>query len=207
VGALREVVALWDVPVYAHALEMPYLTGQSKYPPPDPTVGGGLMAALAGLYPRGPIDVGAWLHNLPTDGSVPHMPGWRWIATPGHAPGHISLWREADRSIIAGDAFITTRQESAFAVALQSPEIHGPPMYYTPDWEAARTSVEQLAALEPDLVVTGHGPAMRGAEMRTALHTLAREFERIAVPKHGRYVHEPARADATGVTYVPPKET
>jgi glyoxylase-like metal-dependent hydrolase (beta-lactamase superfamily II) len=207
IGALRELAEDWDTPIYAHDLEHPYLDGRSAYPPPDPTVGGGLMAALAGLYPRGPIAVGAWLHQLPADGSVPHMPGWRWIATPGHTPGHISLWRDADRTIIAGDAFITTRQESAFAVALQSPEVHGPPMYYTPDWESARTSVEQLAALELELAVTGHGPAMRGAVMRTALHTLAHEFEHIAVPKHGRYVHQPARADATGVTYVPPKET
>ena len=88
---------------------------------------------------------------------------------------------------------------------MQMPEIHGPPMYYTPDWVAARQSVEQLAQLEPELVVTGHGPAMQGAEMRTALHTLARDFDRVAVPDQGRYVDEPARADETGVTYVPPK--
>jgi glyoxylase-like metal-dependent hydrolase (beta-lactamase superfamily II) len=92
--------------------------------------------------------------------------------------------------LIAGDAFITTRQESAYAVALQRPEIHGPPLYYTPDWENARKSVERLAALDPDLVVTGHGPALRGAEMREGLHALARDFDRIAVPEQGRYVDQ-----------------
>lgn len=207
VGALTELAQHWDVPIYAHDLEHPYLDGRSAYPPPDPTVGGGLMAALARFYPRGPINVSAWLHSLPSDGSVPYLPGWRWIATPGHTPGHISLWREADRTLIAGDAFITTRQESAFAVALQFPEIHGPPMYYTPDWQSARASVEYLATLEPQLVVTGHGPAMRGVAIQTALHTLAREFDRVAVPKQGRYLQQPARADATGVTYIPPNET
>ena len=40
-GALRSLAELWDVPVYAHYLELPYLTGRSAYPPPDPTVGGG----------------------------------------------------------------------------------------------------------------------------------------------------------------------
>lgn len=105
-------------------------------------------------------------------------------------PGHVALWRDADRTIIAGDAFITTGQESAFAVALQFPELHGPPMYYTPDWSAARMSVERLAALEPELAVTGHGPAMHGAAMRGALHTLARDFDQIAVPPQGRYVGE-----------------
>jgi glyoxylase-like metal-dependent hydrolase (beta-lactamase superfamily II) len=206
VGALKELAKQWDAPIYAHDLEHPYLDGRSSYPPPDPTVGGGLMAAMARFYPRGPIDVGKRLKPLPADGSLPHMPGWRWIATPGHTPGHISLWRAADRATIAGDAFITTRQESAFAVALQFPEIHGPPMYYTPDWVSARASVESLAALEPDLAVTGHGPAMRGMAMREALHTLAREFDRIAVPPDGRYTDQPARADATGVTYIPPKQ-
>ena len=81
---------------------------------------------------------------------------------PGHTPGHISLWRERDRTIIAGDAFITTNQESAYAVAVQAEEMHGPPKYFTPDWSAAKSSVQRLAALEPDVVVTGHGRAMRG---------------------------------------------
>lgn len=206
VGALRELAEEWDAPIYAHELELPYLDGRSAYPPPDPSVGGGLMSAMSRLYPRGPIDIHSRLQTLPADGTIPYMTGWRWIATPGHTPGHVSLWRTADRALLAGDAFITTRQESAFAVAMQMPEIHGPPMYYTPDWVAARESVERLAELDPDLVITGHGPAMQGAEMRTALHTLARDFDRVAVPDKGRYVDEPARANETGVTYVPPGE-
>jgi len=182
VGGLAELAERWDAPVYAHPLEHPYLDGRQAYPPPDPSVGGGLMAKLAPLYPRGPVDVGARLRALPASGEVPAMPGWRWVATPGHTPGHVSLWRPAERTLIAGDAFITPRQESAFAVALQRPELHGPPMYYTPDWPSARASVELLASLEPELAVTGHGPAMRGRPMREALLTLARDFDRVAVP-------------------------
>ncbi len=67
--------------------------------------------------------------HLPDDGSVPEMGGWRWLHTPGHTPGHMALWREADRTVNAGDAFITTRRESAYAVTVQEPEMHGPPMY------------------------------------------------------------------------------
>ena len=77
-----------------------------------------MMPLLAPLFPRRPIDVSRWLQRLPEDGSVPQMPGWRWIHTPGHTPGHISFWRERDWTIIAGDAFITTNQESAYAVAV-----------------------------------------------------------------------------------------
>jgi hypothetical protein len=61
-------------------------------------------------------------------------------------------------------------------------------MYYTPDWDSSRASVQKLAALNPELVVTGHGRAMRGPQMQHALRRLASEFDRIAVPKHGRYV-------------------
>lgn len=146
------------------------------------------MSALSRFYPRGPIDVSRWLLPLPDDGSVPGMAGWRWFHTPGHTVGHVSLFRDADRALIAGDAFITTNQESAYAVAVQRTEIHGPPRYYTTDWPAARESVERLAALDPELVATGHGRALRGAEMRLALHTLARDFDDLAVPEHGRYV-------------------
>jgi glyoxylase-like metal-dependent hydrolase (beta-lactamase superfamily II) len=132
------------------------------------------------------------------------MPGWRWIPTPGHSPGHVSFFREADRTLIAGDAFVTTKQESALAALSQRPELHGPPRYFTPDWEAARRSLERLVVLEPLRVITGHGPPMRGERMLNDLHDLARNFERLAVPSHGRYVRQPALADETGVVAVPP---
>ncbi len=205
VGALESLAERWNVPIYAHPLELPYLDGRSSYPPPDASVGGGLMALLSPLYPQGPTNVGRWLKPLPADGTVPEMPGWRWLPVPGHTPGQVALWREADRTLIAADAFITTAQESAYAVAVQEPELHGPPKYYTQDWIAAQDSVQELAKLDPELVITGHGPAMHGAEVRRALHGLADHFVDIAVPEDGRYVREPARADESGTTYVPPK--
>jgi hypothetical protein len=61
-------------------------------------------------------------------------------------------------------------------------------MYFTTDWEAARTSVHTLAALEPELAVTGHGHAIHGPELQAGLRTLDEQFDRIAVPEHGRYV-------------------
>lgn len=201
VGALEHLAEKWDAPIYAHPLEEPYLNGTAAYPPPDTHVGNGIMPTFAGLFPTGPFNFSVWLKTIPADGSVPGMPGWKWLATPGHTPGHISLWREQDRTLIVGDAFITTNQESAYAVAMQEEELHGPPMYFTPDWVSARQSVEQLAALEPELVVTGHGRALRGENMRLALHTLARDFDRIAVPEHGRYVDHPARVE-DGSAYV-----
>lgn len=206
VGAAGALAERWDAPVYAHAMEHPYLTGRSEYPPPDPTVGGGALAALSFLYPKKPVDLGDRVQALPQDGSVPGMPGWRWLHTPGHTPGHVSLWRQADRTLVAGDAFVTTKQESALSVLTQRAVVSGPPAYFTPDWPAARASVERLAALGAETAATGHGPVVRGADLRRGLGRLAREFDRRAVPAHGRYVGAPAVADETGVVTVPPPD-
>ncbi|HEX8418104.1 MAG TPA: MBL fold metallo-hydrolase, partial [Methylobacterium sp.] len=154
------------------------------------------------LFPRAPVDVTRHLRSLPEDGSVPPLPGWRWLHVPGHAPGQIALWREADRSLIAADAFVTTAQESAYAVVTQEPELHGPPIYLTIDWASARRSVEDLARLEPEVAITGHGRPMRGAPLRDALHALARDFDAVAVPPDGVYVADPARAE-DGSAYRP----
>jgi glyoxylase-like metal-dependent hydrolase (beta-lactamase superfamily II) len=204
VGALATLSREWDAPVFAHPLERPYLTGRSAYPPPDPAVGGGAMALLSPLYPRGPIDLGDRVRDLPEDGTVPGMPGWRWVFTPGHTPGHVSLFRESDRTLIAGDAFVTTKQESLIAAVTQRRELHGPPMYYTMDWAAARRSVEVLAALDPEIAATGHGVPLRGRSMRAGLGELSRRFGDLAVPRRGRYVHHPALAGPEGVRSVPP---
>lgn len=162
------------------------------------------MSALSRFYPRGPFDFGDRVQALPDDGSVPGMDDWRWIHTPGHTPGHVALYRDSDRTLIAGDAFVTTKQESAIAALTQKAEIHGPPAYFTPDWISARRSVEELVALEPWRVATGHGPPMEGEEMLQGLRRLARDFDRIAVPPKGRYVREPALADESGVVSLPP---
>jgi glyoxylase-like metal-dependent hydrolase (beta-lactamase superfamily II) len=205
VGALEELLEEWgDVPVYAHTLELPYITGKSSYPPPDPSVGGGAMAWLSFAYPKGPIDLGSNAQPIP-QGKLPGLPGWRIINTPGHSPGHISFFREDDRTLIAGDAFVTTKQESFTAVLLQKEEVNGPPMYFTADWEQARRSVEALAALEPDAAITGHGTPMYGEELRKELRRVSEHFDLFAMPEHGRYVESPALTDEYGVVEVPPR--
>jgi glyoxylase-like metal-dependent hydrolase (beta-lactamase superfamily II) len=188
IGAVQTLAEHWDVPVFAHQLEMPYLIGKDAYPPPDPTVGGGMMAWISPLYPRDPIDLGTRVFPFGPDGQVQGMPGWRWLHTPGHTVGHASFFRDSDRVLLVGDAFCTTRQESLMAVARQTPELHGPPAYYTPDWDAARLSVERLAALQPTVLAPGHGQAMRGEDIPGKLAELARRFDELARPEHGRYV-------------------
>ena len=47
VGGIIELIKYWDVPVYAHQMEIPFLTGQQSYPEPDPTVEGGMVAKMS----------------------------------------------------------------------------------------------------------------------------------------------------------------
>lgn len=204
VGALETLASEWDCEIWAHQLELPFLTGRSSYPPFDPTVGGGAMARMSPLFPRGPLHLSGRVRALSADGSIPGMPGWRWIHTPGHTPGHVSLFRDDDRVLVAGDAVVTTKQESMLAAFTQRAEMHGPPAYATPDWPAAHHSVQAIAELAPRVLATGHGRALEGDAVQQGLELLARDFWAIAVPDEGRYVAEPALFDADGVVHVPP---
>ena len=186
VGGFPEILRGWECPVYAHPMEIPFLQGFSKYPPPDMGAGGGIMSLLAPFYPRGPIDLGENVQPFPADGKVPELNDWRWIPTPGHTRGHVSFFRESDRTLLAGDAFSTTKQESLTAIATQRPELHGPPAYDTSDWDAAKNSVEMLANLKPMTAAAGHGAPMTGVDVPTKLDDLARNFDTVARPRTGR---------------------
>ena len=202
-GSVAELADEWNVPVYAHFMEIPFLTGKSSYPPPDPSVGGGLMAKLSFTYPRGPINIWNHINVLPSGGTLPGLSEWKYIHTPGHTPGHISLYREFDKVLIAGDAFVTTKAESILSVLLQTKRISGPPKYLTTDWVAAKESVNSLANLKPKVAATGHGMPMRGVLLRDALLELNQHFDEIAIPEQGRYVEEAAVADSNGFVYIP----
>ena len=192
------------MPVYAHASELSYFTGRFSYPAPDPTVGGGLMAYLSFAYPRHSHDFGSRITALPAAGHVPGLPGWRWGHTSGHTFGHVSFFRERDKVLVAGDAFTTVFVESGLDTLTQKQEVHGPPAYFSPDWDAARAPVELLARMGPEVAATGHGIPMHGENLRSQLTVVARRFDAVARPKTGRYVQQPATADASGVTSVPP---
>lgn len=204
VGSLFPLLDRWRVPVYAHLLELPHLTGRVDYPPPDPVAGGGMMAWSSRLLPRRAIDVGPELLPLPQDRTIPGVPGWEWLHTPGHTSGHVSFFRPLDRVIVAGDAVTTVKQESMAAVMTQRPAVHGPPAYFTIDWDAARESVRHLASLAPEVLATGHGVPMRGESMRRQLDHVAEHFDRLERPRFGRYARQPALRRENGSFALPP---
>jgi len=188
VGAIVELVEHWNVPVFAHELEIPHLRGEKSYPEADPTVEGGLVARMSPYFPNEPINLGNHVEPLPSDGTIPILTDWKWVHTPGHSPGHVSFFRESDRALIAGDAFVTVKQESLFKVLVQEQEISGPPRYFTTDWKQAWHSVKKLKDLKPTVAITGHGAPMKGQVLTDNLTLLVNEFDKIAIPKHGRYV-------------------
>ena len=188
VGGIVHLIEHWNVPVYAHPLEFPFLTGQQAYPEPDTTVEGGMLAKISSIYPNEPINITPALKPLPDDGSVPELSGWKWIPVPGHSPGQIALFRETDSTLISADALITVKQDAMYNVLIQKKEVCGPPVYLTTDWPAAQQSVERLKALNPQIVIPGHGTAMEGAELNEGLNKLVANFQELAVPDHGKFV-------------------
>ncbi len=199
-GSALELAHEWDVPVYAHRLELPYLTGRSDYPPQDPTVGGAL-AFVSRFFPHTGYDLGDRVQPLPEDGRVPGLPGWLALHTPGHTAGHVSLFREPDGVLLAGDALATENQDSWIGMMTHKQEFRRPPAPFTTDWQAARRSIEALAGLNPTAVGAGHGRPMTGPRVAEEFRAFAANFR---PPRKGRYFREPARADERGVISLPP---
>ena len=199
-GSAIALAEEWDVPVYAHRQEMPFLTGRSDYPPIDPTVGGAFGLVSRTFTARG-FNLGRRVQPLPGGGSIPELPGWCWLHTPGHTDGHVSLYREADGLLLAGDALTTLNQYSALSLIAQPGELSAPPAPATSDWGAAGESVRQLAELRPWTIAAGHGRPVTGPDLAEELADFARRFQ---PPPRGRYVKEPALTDHRGVIWVPP---
>ena len=198
-GCALDLARLWEVPVYAHALEFPYLTGKSLYPQKDPTVGGA-MGFLSRFFPSRTVNLAEVLRELPAYGSVPGLPGWVTLHTPGHAPGHVCFWRESDGTLVAGDAIATANLDSWRDIVSQKQQIARPPSPFTYDWGKARASVERIEALHPSVLACGHGePITTGVAGQ--LESFAAAF---APPQHGRYVELAARTDRDGLVYEPP---
>ena len=198
-GNAAALADAWDTPIYAHRLETPFLNGKSAYPPPDPTVGGA-TAFLSRFLPTVRRDLGARLHELKTE-KVPGAPGWEWLPTPGHSPGHICLFRDSDRILLTGDALVTLNMDSWSGLISRKRELARPPTPFTIDWDAARVSLKKMAALRPNVVGSGHGIPMSNSDLPERLDYFANDFR---TPRRGRYVWQPARTNENGIVDLPP---
>jgi hydroxyacylglutathione hydrolase len=77
------------------------------------------------------------------------------LETPGHSPGHLSYWREDDRTLIAGDVLFGRHPITG------RPGLYEPPERFTLDVTCNRASIRRVAALRPALMVFGHGRPWR----------------------------------------------
>lgn len=200
-GNAKALAEAWDVPVYVGEKELPYVTGASDYAPADPTPGGAICF-LSRFFPRRGIDLGDRVDALPHDGSVPAMPGWRAIPTPGHTAGHVSLIRDVDRVAIVGDV-LATHDMDAWSTQMTWPrQIARPATPFTPDWESARSSIRALAAAKPTLVAAGHGLPIDRDDLPAVLRGFA---DAMPEPEGGRYQDDPAEYRPDGaLARVPP---
>jgi glyoxylase-like metal-dependent hydrolase (beta-lactamase superfamily II) len=198
-GSALPLAEYWNVPIHAHRLEIPYLTGKSDYPPPDPTVGGAI-AFLSRFMPSSARNLTGRIAELRPN-EVPGAAGWEWLATPGHSPGHISIFRPSDRVLLAGDAFATMNMDSwsGLVTGRQTLARAGTP--FNTDWEATRLSVKELAKLRPNVAGCGHGIPRSDPELPARLERFA---ERFRAPRRGRYIRRPARTDEHGIISLPP---
>jgi glyoxylase-like metal-dependent hydrolase (beta-lactamase superfamily II) len=199
-GSAQALASYYDVPIYAHSWELPYLTGRASYPPLDPTVGGpfGLMSRFFPANQR--KDLGQWIHPLP-EGELPGLLGWQTVEVPGHTPGQVAFFRRTDRVLIAGDACATMNLEWLPELMARTQKLWRPPAPSTPDWVAARKSLRRLAELQPRVLACGHGVPMTGNSMTIRFFAFADHF---MIPLKGRYVSDPAQFDENGVTFLPP---
>jgi glyoxylase-like metal-dependent hydrolase (beta-lactamase superfamily II) len=81
--------------------------------------------------------------------------GFTVLEVPGHSAGHVAFWRETDRVLVAGDVWFNLH------LSTLRPGLRWPPRIFTPDPARNRDSAHRLAALDPDLVLFGHGPPLR----------------------------------------------
>ena len=189
-GSALELARTWDCPVYVHPLELPLTTadlaGLERYANPlDRRVILPLLRALPrrrveSMLARASLKDVA--RSFDPDEAVPNLPDWKCIPTPGHSPGHIALFRERDRVLIAGDAVLTVDVSSLPALlrlglGLSRPHVSGPPRYTNWDQRATDASVAIVAALQPRVLATSHGTPMAGEATAHELRALA---ERVA---------------------------
>ena len=135
-GAVPGIVKKYDVPVYAHQIEIPFMEGDSLYP---------RRKKLEKNLPKNiakPLKKDEKDNLLSLSGLTPYL-------TPGHAPGHVVYYHEQDQVLLAGDLFTSKRG------------MLRPPMkMFTADMEQAIKSASILSKLNPVRMEVCHGAAV-----------------------------------------------
>ena len=151
-GGARAIVESSKAEVFAHRDDVPYIQGEQRLLKMDP---GQIEAMMQTFEPEQHEKALRPDENPPTvhvtralaDGEkLPYGGGIVVIHTPGHTPGHISLFLPADHLLIAGDA-----------LRIENGVLEGPSPKATPDLSRATASLRKLLGYPIDRVLCYHG--------------------------------------------------
>jgi hydroxyacylglutathione hydrolase len=150
-GAAKEICEVRGIPLACHEDDVDAMEG--RRPIHEANAGHPLARLFRALYMGPPRKV----DRILTDGD--EVAGFRVIHAPGHARGEVIYFREADRVAIAGDVVANMYMLLGFPRGL-----HEPPPLLTYDPEENRRSIRKLAALEPSMILPGHGKPITDME-------------------------------------------
>jgi glyoxylase-like metal-dependent hydrolase (beta-lactamase superfamily II) len=184
-GSALELAQMWGCPLYLHPDELPMGTGDISIleqfaGPIDRRVVLPLIRVLPKRWAESMLKQPNFkdiAHAFDLSTSVPGLPDWKCIPTPGHTPGHVSFFRASDRVLITGDAVVTMKLNSLWGLLLNKQGLSGPPWYTTWSWQEAKESVAVLAKLEPLVLACGHGLPMTSAGTARDLQAFADHFQ------------------------------
>lgn len=133
IGSLPEILQECgnNIKVYAHALDKPYIQGDLPL----------LKDGHLENPPKSKVD-----DTLKDGQEFSYCGGIRIIHTPGHTPGHISLYLKQSKTLIAGD--------SMYSVNGIIEGIHDPTVL---DMKEARLSLKKYLDLDIESVICYHG--------------------------------------------------
>jgi glyoxylase-like metal-dependent hydrolase (beta-lactamase superfamily II) len=147
--------------VIAGAAEVPFVQGEQPSPRFTPEVIERMVTSLPGDYTEERrAAFAAALAHPPTahvdhpalDGEVlPYAGGLTVIATPGHTPGHICLYHQPSRTLIAGDA-----------LNIHDGQLQRPAETMDLNRAEATQSLEKLLTYDIATVISYHGGVYRG---------------------------------------------
>lgn len=171
-GALYELKAAYPhLKVYASEADAPYVSGEKKslrlqqaealfptLPEEQRTAAREFQQRLSAMQ-HVPVDY------LIADNSIlPGLPGARAIRTPGHMPGHVSVFLEEEGILVAGDALVFDNGR----LNLANPQ-------FTLDWTEAMNSVRRIRELAPRRIICFHGGEASGDLMQQLDQLLAND--------------------------------
>jgi glyoxylase-like metal-dependent hydrolase (beta-lactamase superfamily II) len=145
-----------QIEVLANEIEKPYIQGEKRLLRMTPETIANAMKALPSEIPdeqRKAFKYGlenppkAKVDRIVEDGEeLPYCCGIVIINTPGHTPGHISLYHKQSKTLIAGDALIVT-----------DGQLLGPEPQYCLDASLAIKSLKKFIPYDIETVICYHG--------------------------------------------------